>query len=78
MSGQLHGQPALPPEKWIGGWVGPRAGLDATEEIKILLNRLIYPGSKLMYNINYNIRSSHCSYNAPCKEQKQSLGRCRQ
>jgi hypothetical protein len=34
VSGQLHAPAALPPEKdppgthWIGGWVGPRAGLD--------------------------------------------------
>jgi hypothetical protein len=34
VSGQLHASAALPPGKatgthWIGGWVGPRAGLDA-------------------------------------------------
>jgi hypothetical protein len=30
VSGQLHVPAALPPgkEHWIGGWVGPRAGLD--------------------------------------------------
>jgi hypothetical protein len=33
VSGQLHAAAALPPVKnpgthWIGGWVGPRAGLD--------------------------------------------------
>jgi hypothetical protein len=37
VGGQLHTPAALPLEKlppgtyWIGGWVGPRAGLDAVE-----------------------------------------------
>jgi hypothetical protein len=36
VSGQLHAQAALPPGKdpgthWIGGGVGPRAGVDAGE-----------------------------------------------
>jgi hypothetical protein len=41
MSDQLHGPTALPPEKkdtgihWIGGWVGPRVGLDAMAKRKI-------------------------------------------
>jgi hypothetical protein len=36
MSGQLHASAALPPEKHcIGGWVGPRAGLDVMGKIKI-------------------------------------------
>jgi hypothetical protein len=40
-SGQLHAPAALPPwEKapgahWIGGWMGPRAGVDAEEKGKI-------------------------------------------
>jgi len=34
MSGQLHAPAALPLEKspetpWIGGWMGPKAGLEA-------------------------------------------------
>jgi hypothetical protein len=34
VSGQFHAPAALPPVKppgthWIGGWVGPRTGLDA-------------------------------------------------
>jgi hypothetical protein len=39
---QLHALAALPPRKeppvthWIGGSVGPRAGLDAVEKKKIL------------------------------------------
>jgi hypothetical protein len=41
MSGQLHDPAALPPEirapgtHWIGGWVGPRAVLDAVVKRKI-------------------------------------------
>jgi hypothetical protein len=40
-SGQLHAQVALPPMKspsahWIGGRVGPRAGLDDVEKRKFL------------------------------------------
>jgi hypothetical protein len=42
MNGQLHASAALPPGKepldthWIGGWVGPRTGLDDVERRKIL------------------------------------------
>jgi len=41
VSGQLHTQAALLPEKelpsthWVGGWVGPRAGHDAVGKRKI-------------------------------------------
>jgi hypothetical protein len=41
VSSQLHAQAALPPRKrapgthWIGGWVGPRAGLEAVVKRKI-------------------------------------------
>jgi hypothetical protein len=41
VSGQLYALAALPPRKrapgtyWIGGWVGPRAGLDAVSKRKI-------------------------------------------
>jgi hypothetical protein len=43
VSGQLRASAALPPPPggrtpgthWIGGWVGPRAGLDAMEKRKI-------------------------------------------
>jgi hypothetical protein len=41
VSGQLHASAALPPREiapgthWIGGWVGPRAGLDAVVKRKI-------------------------------------------
>jgi hypothetical protein len=41
MSGQLHTQAALPPGErtpgihCIGGWVGPRAGLDVVVKRKI-------------------------------------------
>jgi hypothetical protein len=37
VSGQLHALPALTPgTHWIGGWVGPRIGLDATEKKKLV------------------------------------------
>jgi hypothetical protein len=41
MSGQLHAPAALIPGKnprthWIGGWVGPRDGLDDVEKRKFL------------------------------------------
>jgi hypothetical protein len=40
VSGQLHAPAALPRRKnpgtyWIGGWVGPRASLDAVAKRKI-------------------------------------------
>jgi hypothetical protein len=43
VSGQLHARPLYPHGKspgthWIGGWVGPKAGLDA-------VMKLSYPGS---------------------------------
>jgi hypothetical protein len=36
-------RPLYPPTQWIGGWVGPRAGLDDVENIKFL----ILPGLEL-------------------------------
>jgi hypothetical protein len=42
MSGQRHAPIALPPGErapgthWVGGWVGPRAGLDNVEKRKLL------------------------------------------
>jgi hypothetical protein len=42
VSGQLHALVALPPRKElpganrIGGWVGPRADVDATEKRRIM------------------------------------------
>jgi hypothetical protein len=42
VSGHLHVPAALPPEvratgtHWIGGWVGPRAGLDEVEKKKFV------------------------------------------
>jgi hypothetical protein len=51
VSGQFHAPAALPPGKdppppgihWIGGWVGPRTGLDDVENRKFL----ILPGLEL-------------------------------
>jgi hypothetical protein len=38
VSGQLHSPAALPTViHWIGGWVGPRAGLNAVEKRKIVV-----------------------------------------
>jgi hypothetical protein len=45
VSGQLHAPAALPPSEraagthWIGGWVGPRAVLDAVAKRKIPSSR---------------------------------------
>jgi hypothetical protein len=45
VSGQLHAPATLPPGKallgthWIGGWVGPRAVLDAVVKRKIPSHR---------------------------------------
>jgi hypothetical protein len=37
VSGQLHAAAALPPGiHWIGGWVGPRVGVDVGETRGIL------------------------------------------
>jgi hypothetical protein len=74
VSGQHHGPAALYPGErtpgthWIGGWVGPSAGLDAGARRKILcpcqgskpdrparsqtLYCLSYRGSPLLYSIN--------------------------
>jgi hypothetical protein len=58
VSGQLHAPAALPPGKespgihWIGGWVGPRAGLDATEKREALHCRKSNPGPSL-YQLSY-------------------------
>jgi hypothetical protein len=46
VSGQLHAPAALTPGKepprshWIGGWVGPRAGLDRVVKRKILEDKI--------------------------------------
>jgi hypothetical protein len=39
--GQLHARPLYPRGRalgthWVGGWVGPRAGLDTVEKVKSL------------------------------------------
>jgi hypothetical protein len=66
VSGQLQAQVALPPEKkppgthWIGGWVGPRVGLDAVEKNGRYSDGLDGPGSILggvmrSLNLYYNV-----------------------
>jgi hypothetical protein len=45
VSGQLHTLATLPPDSltathWIGGWVGPRLGLDAVEKTFIPLPQI--------------------------------------
>jgi hypothetical protein len=38
VSGQLHAPTALPRNThWIGGWLGPRVGLDAVDKRKIVI-----------------------------------------
>jgi hypothetical protein len=67
VSGQLHAPAALPPGEratgthWIGGWVGPRAGLDAVEKRKFLtlpgleLRPLCRPArSQSLYRLRYS------------------------
>jgi hypothetical protein len=45
VSVQLHAPAALPPDAhWIGGWFGPRVGLDAVERRKTLHCRESNPG----------------------------------
>jgi hypothetical protein len=41
MNGQLHGQATLSPGKGppVGGWVGPKTGLDAVEKISWLYRK---------------------------------------
>jgi hypothetical protein len=63
VSGQLHARAVLPPGErapnthWLGGWVGPRAGLDVVEKTKILHCREANPGhparSPLLYRLSY-------------------------
>jgi hypothetical protein len=36
MSGQLHPRERAPGTHWIGGWVGPRVGLDDVKNRKFL------------------------------------------
>jgi hypothetical protein len=64
MNGQHHAPAALPPgTHWIGGWVGPRAGLEDVEKRKLFtlpglglpdrsqsLYRLRYPSSYLVFS----------------------------
>jgi len=68
-NGQIHIPTALPPGKEppsthrIGGWVGPRAGLDAVEKIKFPIpRRLIEPPnhnrparSQSLYRLNVTL-----------------------
>jgi hypothetical protein len=63
MSGQLHAPAALPPGiHWIGGWMGPRTGLDDVEKRKFLtlqgheLRSLGRPDrSQLLYRLRQRI-----------------------
>jgi hypothetical protein len=61
MNGQLHVPAALSPGEiaagthWLGGWVSPRAGLDAVEKGKILTLPGFEPGpsSPSLYRVSY-------------------------
>jgi hypothetical protein len=69
VSGQLHAQAALPPERnlgtnWIGGWVDTIAGFEVLEKNKVPWPcREWNPGPKILqhksrqYEINRNIVS---------------------
>jgi hypothetical protein len=52
VSGQFHAPAALPPGEsapgthWIGGWVGPRADVDAVEKRKIFPTGIRSPASQ--------------------------------
>jgi hypothetical protein len=94
VSGQRHAPAALYPRgkdprtHWIGGWVGPRAGLDAGDTRKILcpcrgsnpdrparsqtLYRLSYRGSLHFVIINTFV-SSESTYSSRCKPQRPKL-----
>jgi hypothetical protein len=59
MSGLLNAPAALPPGKtpgihWIGGWVGPRAGLDDMERRKPLPVAKPTALSRVQTNMNYD------------------------
>jgi hypothetical protein len=41
VGGQLHSQGSTPATHWIGGWVGPRAVLDAVVKRKISIPRWV-------------------------------------
>jgi hypothetical protein len=73
VSGQRHAPPALPPEKGppvthlIGGWVGPRVGLNAVARIRnpstvdpILLGNLSQ--GEMTWTCGYN-EESKCMHN---------------
>jgi hypothetical protein len=40
-----------PGTHWIGGWVGPRAGLDDVEKRKLILPQFVYKFYILFYNM---------------------------
>jgi hypothetical protein len=49
---------------WIGGWVGPRVGLDAVEKRKIVHYRESNPGSSSLslYRLSYTINLKRIIY----------------
>jgi hypothetical protein len=70
MISALVGGERAPGSHWIGGWIGPRAGLEAVEKGKNistfpriepgrpthnkLLHRLSYPGYGIPYRLEYS------------------------
>jgi len=66
VSGQQHAPAALyhwerPGTHFIGGWVGPRAGLDGAENLvpTEILSRNFQPVSQSLYRLSYLVHTFH-------------------
>jgi hypothetical protein len=66
VSGQLHAPASLPTGKehpgilWIGGWVGPRAGLDAVAKRSLSSCREPSPPTKkLVEPLDFDLRANY-------------------
>jgi hypothetical protein len=62
MSSQLYTPARVPGTHWVGGWVGPRTGLEAAEKTKFLT----LPGLELRLAVQpVASRYIHCAIPAP-------------